>query len=199
MDHAQLKQSVSLLTFGVVFCASLAISRPCSADRKWSTDSIVKGLVHELVGVNGYWFTASSAQAVLGTPKFASDTTIYVKPAHRYNMLVTGGVELIGANDHWQPFSGGNQFSLNGASFKISGEPKRDRIVPFISGGGFIGHIRSERTAFAGFRTTQFVPSVALGADLKTLRYITFTARYRFTGYIRGVNTDGFFLGFKVF
>jgi len=40
---------------------------------------------------------------------------------------------------------------------------------------------------------------MAVGAELKTFRYITFTARYRVTGLIRGVNTDGFFLGMKVY
>src|SRR5258708_6453836 len=90
MQLLQWKQLKASLTLGSLVIMSLAIARPCAADKKWTTDSIIRGIVHEIVGVNGYWFTGSSAQAVLGTPKFASDTTLYVKPAHRYNMLVTG-------------------------------------------------------------------------------------------------------------
>src|ERR1041385_4923491 len=111
MQPMWLQQVRRFSTFGFFIGVAALVAQPCRADnKKWSTDSIIKAIVHEVVGIGGYEFTDSSARAVVGTPKFASNSTLYVKPAHRYGVLITGGIELFNIQDHWQPFSGGNQF-----------------------------------------------------------------------------------------
>lgn len=164
----------------------------CRADNQ----TLIRRLIHEFVGVGGYWFTDSSAENALGSPKFAGSTTLYVKPAHRSNLELTGGIELFGASDHWL-FGGGNSLDLYGASFKLN--PERGhlyRLTPFINGGAFVGHIRSERL---GFSDTAFVPSGTIGAEIKVHRYVTVTGRYRLSGTIKGVNTDGYMFSIKFF
>jgi hypothetical protein len=158
--------------------------------------TLIRRLIHEFVGIGGYWFTDNSAEQALGSPKFAGSTQIYVKPAHRHNMLVTGGIELFGASDHWL-LGGGNEFSLTGASFRVGGERGvLYRLSPFVNGGLFAGHIRSEKL---GFSETRFTPSATLGAELKVHRYITLTGRYRVSGHIHDVNTDGYNFSLKFF
>src|SRR5207253_1616084 len=99
------------------------------------------------------------------------------KPAHRYRMAVTGGIELVGASDHWLPFSGGNSFSLTGASAQISGERGRvGRLVPYLRAGLFAGNVHSK---MLNFDKTEFAPSAAIGVEMKLHRYVTFSARYR--------------------
>ena len=56
--------------------------------------------IYEFVGVGGYWFTDRTANDALGSPKFTGTTSLFVKPAHRHNMLITGGIELVGASEN---------------------------------------------------------------------------------------------------
>jgi hypothetical protein len=161
-----------------------------------TSSTILREVASLFLGVGGYWFTDASATRALGTPKFGGDTTFYVRPAHRGPLQITGGVEIAGATDHWLPFSGGNEFDLTGPSFRISTERKVGRFSPFLSGGLFAGHIRSEREHFD---TTSFVPSMAVGVAYKAHRYVTISARYRISGNIGHVNTDGFNLSLSVF
>jgi hypothetical protein len=177
----------------------LAIASPRKALAQEARGDAWRGVVHELIGVGGYWFTDSSAVRALGTPKFGGSTNFYVRPAHRGNLLITGGIELVGASDHWLPFSGGNSFDLTGASFRVSGERRTAplyRLVPFVTGGLFVGHIHSE---LQNFSTTQFVPSMAVGMEMKIHRYLSISAQYRVSGHIGGVNIDGFNLSLKLF
>jgi hypothetical protein len=163
----------------------LAIASPRKALAQEARGDAWRGVVHELIGVGGYWFTDS--------------TNFYVRPAHRGNLLITGGIELVGASDHWLPFSGGNSFDLTGASFRVSGERRTAplyRLVPFVTGGLFVGHIHSE---LQNFSTTQFVPSMAVGMEMKIHRYLSISAQYRVSGHIGGVNIDGFNLSLKLF
>lgn len=171
----------------------IALGSPTAAHAQ---SDAARGIVRQFVGISGYWFTDSTAKSALGTPKFAGDTVLHFRPAHRAGMLISGGAEFVSASDHWQPFSGGNSFSLSGASFRISGERVPGRVLPFVTGGIFEGHINSE---IQNFREDKIVPSVAVGAEYKVLRYLTVTARYRASGHMRGVNTDGFSLGLKLF
>src|SRR5690242_11008769 len=66
---------VSLLLVAMSCCSSA----PCHAQSK-----TIRWLIHEFVGVGGYWFTDSSARNALGSPKFGGTTSIFVKPAHRF-------------------------------------------------------------------------------------------------------------------
>jgi hypothetical protein len=159
--------------------------------------NVLREIVHQFVGIHGYWFTDSSATRALGTPKFGGDTDFYVRPAHLGSLQLTGGIELVSASDHWLPFSGGNSYSLTGASFRVSGQRgKVGRVVPFLTAGLFAGNVHSDRQHFD---ETDFVPSMAVGTEYKVHRYVTLTARYRISGQIRSVNTDGFSLSLKLF
>lgn len=160
-------------------------------------DRIFRLIVGQFAGVSGYWFTDATATRALGTPKFGGDSVFYVRPAHRYHLAITGGVELAGASDHWFPFSGGNSFSLTGASVQVSGEHGRvGRLVPYFRAGLFAGNVHSE---LQNFDTTVVVPSISFGAEIKVHRYVTITAKYRISGDIAGINTDGFSAGIHVF
>jgi hypothetical protein len=182
----------------VFLLLALAAPNTAQAQAKHSADSILRQIAGEFLGISGYWFTSGSATRALGTPKFGGGgTTFYVRPAHRGSLLITGGIELVGASDHWLPFSGGNSFSLTGASFRVSGERGRvGRLVPYVSAGLFAGNVHSERL---GFDTTSVVPSMAVGAQFKVHRYLTLSARYRISGEIGHINTDGFNIGLDIF
>src|SRR4051794_498433 len=127
LRHAALAASLLLAMFG--------ITTACGAQTQASNtgDKVFRLIVGQFVGVSGYWFTDGTATRALGTPKFGGDTIFYVKPAHRRHLEITGGIELVSASDHWFPFSGGNSFSLTGASVQISGEHgKVGRLVPYV-------------------------------------------------------------------
>src|SRR6185437_4196082 len=72
------------------------------------------------LGIGGYFVTDSSGRSALGDVKFASDTALFVRPAHRGSFLITGGIELFDASDHFLPFAGGNEFNLTGPAFGIT-------------------------------------------------------------------------------
>ena len=189
--HRRLRRSFIFAGFFLV--TLLAAAPQCSADTK---TGLLRRLIHEFVGVGGYWFTDSSAEAALGSPKFTGSTQLYVKPAHRSGAEITGGIELFGASDHWL-FGGGNEFSLSGGSFRVSAHRGvLYRFAPFVNGGLFVGHIRSEKL---GFSDTKFMQSVTVGGELKVHRYITVTGRYRISNLIHDVNTDGYAFSLKFF
>jgi hypothetical protein len=181
-----------LISASALFWCVLALM-PMRAAQAQS--KVLREVVHQFVGLSGYWFTDSSADRALGNPRFGGDSTFYVRPARCGHLLITGGLELVSASDHWF-IGGGNEFSLTGMSFRVSGERKPHRLVPFVTAGLFAGHIRSERLNFS---ETKLVPSMAIGAEIKLNSYITLTARYRISGHIAGVNTDGFSLSLKLF
>ena len=166
-----------------------------SAQTQFQSSGLLREAVHEFIGLGGYWFTSSSAKNALGSPKFGGTTTLFVKPAHRQGWLVTGGIELFGASDHWL-IGGGNSFDLTGLSFKIYKKPELNKLAPRMTAGIFSGHIKSVREDFS---ETKIVPSMEAGADYKFHRYMTLSARYRVSGHIAGINTDGFLVTLKFF
>src|SRR5579872_5135812 len=64
------------------------------------TEKYGRIIIGQFAGISGYWFTDASATRAIGTPKFGGDAVFYVKPAHRLGGLLTGGIEVAGANDH---------------------------------------------------------------------------------------------------
>lgn len=143
-----------------------------------------------------YFFSASSARSALGSTKFYGDTRFYSKPAHRWSTSISGGIEIITASDHYLPFSSGNDFSLFGASFRVTTADKKSAVHPYFTAGIFSGHIRSEVKAL---NTTQFVPAAAIGVDWKFARYFTLGAAYHVNGSIGHINTNGFSIMLKIF
>ena len=77
------------------------------------------------------------------------------------------------------------------------GERGLNKISPFISGGIFVGHIKS---ASLGISETKWVvPSGDVGFEYRFHRYVTLIGRYRINGQMAGINTDGFSVGLKFF
>src|SRR5690242_521683 len=116
-----LRFHIALVSLLFVAPAGLSVSSPANAQELNNNDKILRLIVGQFAGVGGYWFSDATATKALGTPKFGGDDVFYVRPAHRSGVAITGGLELAGASDHWFPFTGGNSFSLTGASMQISG------------------------------------------------------------------------------
>ena len=149
-----------------------------------------------LLSVGGYYFTGSGATRAVGTPKFATDSQLFVRPKQFGGIMLTGGVEIISANDHLLPFQGGNSFELIGPAFKVSSPRIVGKIRPFLSGGLFYGRLRS---VSQGFDSSSFTPGVSLGVEYPVARYVTLYSSYHVNQQIHGVNTDGVSVGVKVF
>lgn len=149
-----------------------------------------------LLSVGGYYFTGSRATQAVGTPKFATDSQLFVRPKQLGGITLTGGVEIISADDHLLPFQGGNSFELIGPAFKVSTPRVVGKIRPFLSGGLFYGRLRS---VSQGFDRSNFTPSVSLGVEYPVARYVTLYSSYRVNQQIHGINTDGVSVGVKVF
>lgn len=147
--------------------------------------------------VGGYYFTDRSATRALGTPKFYSDTQIFARPKHFPLFDLTGGVEIVSANDHFFPFQGGNEFNLIGPAFKVSTHRVVNRLTPFVSGGLFLERARSI-TANPGFDRSNFAPSISAGIEYP-LRYVTLYASYRVSHEVHQINTDGVSVGVRLF
>jgi hypothetical protein len=195
--YRQLRSFTSLasLLFASVCITFTAL--PARAQELSSTEKILRQIVGQFAGVGGYWFSDATATKALGTPKFGGDDVFYVRPAHVGHVTITGGLELAGASDHWFPFSGGNSFSLTGASMQISGDRHRvGRLVPYLRFGLFAGNVHSK---LQNFDTTSVVPSVVFGAEMKVHRYVSVNARYRISGEVAHINTDGFSAGIHIF
>jgi hypothetical protein len=189
--HAAWPGPLLLVLLGMVSACAVQAQEASTGDR------VLRLIVGEFAGVSGYWFTGGTATRAVGTPKFGGDSTFYVKPAHRSHLAITGGIELAGARDHWLPFSGGNSFSLTGASMQISGDRGRvGRLVPYLRAGLFAGNVHSD---LQNFDTTAVVPSMSFGAEIKVHRYVTVSASYRISSEIAGIDTDGFSAGIRVF
>jgi hypothetical protein len=175
--------------------AALACPQPAHADGT-SSSQILHDFAQYFLGIGGYWFTDGVATRALGTPKFSGTTHIFVRPAIRGQMQITGGVELFGATDHWFPFSGGNSVSLTGLAFRVSSVPHMNRVIPFVDAGYYYADLHSDLMHFHSYG---LVPSIAFGVEYRFARYLSLTANYRVTGNIRGISTDGFNLGLRFF
>lgn len=164
------------------------------------SQSVISPLVRTVASffsVGGYYFTDRTATCALGTPKFYGDTQIFAKPKHFPLFDVTGGLEVVSANDHFFPFEGGNEFDLIGPAFKASTHRVVNRISPFVSGGLFLGRARSI-TANPGFDRSNFAPSISFGVEYP-LRYFTLYGSYRINQQIYSIDTDGVSFGVRLF
>ena len=149
-----------------------------------------------LLSVGGYYFTGAGASRAIGTPKFYGDSQIFVKPKNLGVVTLTGGLEIMSANDHLLPFQGGNEYQLIGPAGRVSIPRVVGRIRPFATGGLFYGRLRSVQR---GFDRSDFVPSVSVGVEFPFARYVTLYTSYRVSREIHGINTDGVSIGLKVF
>ncbi len=148
-----------------------------------------------LFNVGGYYFTGSATRAI-GTPKFAGDSQLFVRPKKYGSLLLTGGLEYVHASDHLLPFQSGNEFQLIGPAFRITTPRHIGKPRPFLTGGLFYGRIRS---ISQNYDSSSFTPSMNLGVEYPFARYFTVYAGYRASTQIHSVSTDGVNIGFKVF
>ena len=58
----------------------------------------------------GAYFITGNARRAIGSTKFYNEGAFYVRPKHIGNLALTGGVDIIGASDHFLPFSGRRLF-----------------------------------------------------------------------------------------
>jgi len=176
--------------------ACAALVTPTRAQAQHAAGDVVLHEAFGFLNTGGYFFTAGSAQHALGNPKFYSAGTFYVRPKNYGRWTLTGGVETMGASDHFFPFMGGNEFSLIGASFRISTPRHMGRVSPFFSAGVFAGHIRSEDL---NIKTTHIIPSMAIGVQYPISKIFSLSASYRISPDIAGINTDGFSISLRIF
>ncbi len=192
-----MQTSGRLSRFAIRIIAVIAIAAPAlagtpaTAARPWWRE-----IAAQIVGIGGYFFTDSSARNALGTPKFSGNLNIYLKVKRFRAYTIDGGFQTFGASDHWQPFSGGNHFSMTGLSFRVQGERRLNHISPYIQAGVYYGDVGSYRQNFSAHRV---VPAATIGAEYRFARYWALTARYHANGSVGGVDTSGFAVGLKVF
>ncbi len=178
------------LSLGVVIFAMIFLQDVCRAQ------SPALKAIGSFLSPGAYFFSASSARSALGSTKFYGETRFYGKKAHRWNIAISGGLEIISASDHYLPFTSGNDFSMVGPSFRITTANDKSAIHPYFTAGAFAGHIRSEAKLLD---TTQFVPAAALGVDWKFARYFSLGAAYHLNGSIGHIDTNGFSLMLNIF
>ena len=149
-----------------------------------------------LLSVGGYAFTQGRAIRALGTPKFFGDSLLYGKPAHRGGWIYRGGIELMGASDHFLPFSGGNSADLIGPSFRVTTAQVTGRLQPFAGAGLYYFSVHSDREKF---NSAGIVPGLSFGVRYPVAKFVTLEAAYHINGTIGGLGSDGFALTLNVF
>src|SRR5579871_5622004 len=154
--------------------ATGAVPRPAFADDNGAWHTAAK----LFVGAGGSYFTSGSAMQALGNPKFSTTTSLFVRPKVQGPMAITGGIQYLGAGDHWQPLAGGNSLRLIGPAFRVQQIPRMNRLAPFVTGGLFYGGLQSYNE---GFRAYGWAPSMAVGAEYRFARYVSLVAAYRAT------------------
>ena len=147
------------------------------------------------LSTGGYFLTGNARHAI-GSTKFYSQGAFYAKPKHIGGLAITGGVEIVGASDHFLPFQGGDYFNLLGPSFRVTTTKTYHGFQPYVSGGLFYGQLRSVQL---GFDKSDFTPSAAFGVDYKLTRNVSVSASYRVSQEINGFNTDGFGLFLRLY
>jgi hypothetical protein len=131
----------------------------------------------------------------VGSPKFYGETSFYGRPLRAGHVGVAGGLQLIGATDHFLPFSGGNEVSWIGPSLRVTTSNEKQALRPYLTAGLFAGHVRSERL---GLDRWDVDPSAAAGVELALGRYLILDADYRVGKRISGVSLDGFAINLRV-
>ena len=192
-DGCRLLHSLVVVPTIVAVLGAVVAARPA---RAVDTVSTLHQFAELFAGVGGYYFTSGSAMQALGNPKFGGTSSFFFRPKVIGQVEITGGPQLFGASDHWQPFSGGNSYSLTGAAFRVRGIPRLNRVFPFVTGGLYYGKINSYNE---NYDANKIVPSIEVGAEYRFARYLSVTASYRVSGKFGGVNADGFNVGLKFF
>ena len=173
--------------------AFLTAPRPAAAQTQ------AQRLIGSFLSTGGYFLTDSTGQAALGDAKFLSYAVLYGRPRHYDYLRLSGGFEFFNLSDHFFPFTGGNDFTMTGPSFRISTNLRRSPWTAFLSGGLYLASIRSDRFVPGGISRSDFTPGLTVGIDWKVGRYVSLSAGYRMNERLAGINTDGFMLLLRFF
>ena len=181
---------------GAALALGLAALAPTAQGQ--SSGQAGAGLAKSAIGFlnTGGYFITGNARHAIGSTKFYNEGAFYAKPRHIGNFALTGGVNIIGASDHFLPFQGGDYFSLIGPAFRVTTSKEYHGFRPYVTGGLFYGELRSVQL---GFDRSDFTPSAAFGVDYKLARNISLGASYRVSQEIHGFNTDGFGLFLRLY
>jgi hypothetical protein len=183
---------------GLSAAVALGLATLAPAARAQDATSSGSGIAKSALGflsTGGYFITGNASHAI-GSTKFYTQGAFYVKPRHIGNIALTGGVEIVGASDHFLPFQGGDYFNLLGPAFRVTTSKTYHGFQPYVTGGLFYGQLRSVQL---GFDKSAFTPSASLGVDYKLTRNLSVSASYRVSQQINGFNTDGFGLFLRLF
>jgi hypothetical protein len=196
--RVRLTTNALLSRLAITGFATLTLAPAARAQDASTGNSIAPALRYAggLLSVGGYYFTGGTAARAIGTPKFYGDSQLFVHPKNLGVVTLTGGLEIMSANDHLLPFQGGNEYQMIGPAGRISIPRVVGRLRPFVTGGLFYGRLRSVQR---GFDRSDFVPSLSAGVEFPFARYVTLYTSYRISKEIHGVNTDGVSIGLKVF
>jgi hypothetical protein len=179
------------LLLGVsIMTASFWLLLPASAHAE---EKILRTL-GGLFSPGGYFFTHGSALNNLGSPKFYGDVRFFGRPAERGGYSLHGGIQIIGASDHFLPFSGGNEFTLYGAGFLVAPSHQLGKLRPYFNGGLYAGRWHSDRIRQS---KTDFAPSAAVGVEYPLNKFFWLAADYRITKKIGGIRLDGFSISIR--
>jgi hypothetical protein len=149
-----------------------------------------------LFSIGGYFPTAGSGREALGDSKFYYEFALFSHPKQMGPMTIAYGLHIMSASDNIFPFTGDNQLNLYGGAVGLSTPRVMGKIRPILTLGLYAGQLKSDRL---GFDVTDFTPSIGVGVEWPVMRYVTFTAGYRFNEQIRGVDTSGFNVGVRIF
>jgi hypothetical protein len=183
-------QPFATITTAAVMAACLLLGRPAVAQ-----DAVLRTIA-SYFSIGGYYFTSGSASRAVGTPKFYTTTSFYTHPARMGNLELSGGVQLIGLNDHFFPFTGGNSVDWFGPVFRLATHRQMNRLRGVLTGGLYFAEVHSE---LQGFDVARFAPSFYVGLEYPFARYFTLSAGYRVSQDVHGVGLDGFSLALKLF
>lgn len=180
----------ALLLGVAVMAAGFWLLLPASA----RAEEKILRTIGSIFSPGGYFFTHGSALNNLGSPKFYGDVRIFGRSAERAGHHISGGIQIIGASDHFLPFSGGNEFTLYGAGFLVAPLYRPGKLRPYLNGGLYAGRWHSDRINRS---KTDFAPSVAVGVEYPLTEFFSLAADYRVTKKVGGISLDGFSISIR--
>lgn len=151
--------------------------------------------IGSLFSIGGYFFTSSAARAAFGSTKFYTEASYFGRPTNLGALEVSGGLQIVGASDHFFPFTGGSRLSLYGPSVRFSTSHLRNRLRLSLTTGYYVTSI----STMSGHNVTTLAPSFEIGISQPLARYVTLIGGYRFGANIDHIDTSGFYAGLRLF
>ncbi len=166
---------------------------PCRSNAQVLNPAVQQ--IGSLFSIGGYFFTSGSARAAFGSTKFYSEASYFGSPTNLGALEVSGGVQIVGASDHFFPFTGGSRLSLYGPSVRFSTSHLRNRLRLSLTTGYYVTSI----STISGHNVTTLAPSFEIGLSQPLVRYVTLIGGYRFGANVDHIDTSGFYFGLRLF